>query len=636
LQVVDEEVLTVQCAALVNTYLSLERDQLDRSLALAQCIQQIVQRGGHRLDEGAGSRTALWSNLLSCAFIGRHDTDPECKVVWEATWESALSASGAGTKLSALMQMLPNVLELVRAMCLERSWHRRAQAIRVLRDVISSLPEDIMARELSAIPVQVTGLLRALLGLLPGPIWTGQAAVLEAISELMSKYPSCIEIAGWNGADLANLGVLHGTDSVGGDRVTVAEVTSPGLLQSVLDSLDTAGNTAGAERAVLPEAGEATWRMNLLGWVVVLVHEARRGNKGSGTVHESEYRLAAAHAVSLLPWQRVCATPAGVRLFLTVLPLLFRQCGIPPFGVIQSTAADAVPASDSATKAETNRRNKRTLGNAALFGVRYGASKESAPRARTAPRAASADILELIPDNSVVMGSDAGPQQNLEASVPDDANASDERAAQTEEEQDMDVEVGADRDFPAGGEASPVAMEGTTPTGPASSEATPTAPNVEYTHKHPPVYFLSFLDALTRAWPTAKVPLDGSTQDALTGYAAHVLSWADIVTHSEVWSVRRAALQLLGTLCSAGHVPGGDSARVLTVIEAGIQEAKYAKVRVEALRTLMAVLQSPLRSAIDADATLKDRVREVIRTASADSQPTILEAVAKVQNVWLS
>jgi hypothetical protein len=632
---VDEEVLTVECAALVNTYLSLERDKLDRSLALAQCIQQIVQRGGHRLDEGAGSRTALWSNLLSCAFIGRHDTDPECKVVWEATWESALSASGAGTKLSALMQMLPNVLELVRAMCLERSWHRRAQAIRVLRDVISSLPEDIMARELSAIPAQVTGLLRALLGLLPGPIWTGQAAVLEAISELMSKYPSCIEIAGWNGADLANLVVLHGTDSVGGDRVTVAEVTSPGLLQRVLDSLDTTGNTAGAERAVLPEAGEATWRMNLLGWAVVLVHEARRGNKGSGTVHESEYRLAAAHAVSLLPWQRVCATQAGVRLFLTVLPLLFRQCGIPPFGVVQSTVADAVPANENATKAENNRRNKRTLGNAALFGVRYGTSKESAPRARTAPRAASADILEPIPDNSVVMGSGAMPQQNLEpSSVLDDANA--DGAAHTEEEQDMDVEVGADRDSPEGGEASPAAMEEPTPTGPASAEATPTAPSVEYTHKHPPVYFLSFLDALTRAWPTAKVPLDGTTQDVLIVYAAHVLSWADIVMHSEVWSVRRAALQLLGTLCGAGHVPGIASARVLAVIEAGIQEAKYAKVRVEALRTLMAVLQSPLRSAIDADATLKGRVREVIRTASADSQPTILEAVAKVQNVWLS
>jgi hypothetical protein len=158
---------------------------------------------------------------------------------------------------------------------------------------------------------------------------------------------------------------------------------------------------------------------------------------------------------------------------------------------------------------------------------------------------------------------------------------------------------------------------------------------VEFTHKHQPVYFLSYLHALTQGWPKLGTLTDASSETALMTCAGHILTWAETVMRTEVWSIRRAALQLVGVLAAAGHLPAEHAPRILGVIEAGIQEQKYAKVRVEALRSLALVLQSPLRACVDGDAELKSRVREVVRSASTDSQPTILEAVAKVQNIWL-
>jgi hypothetical protein len=165
----------------------------------------------------------------------------------------------------------------------------------------------------------------------------------------------------------------------------------------------------------------------------------------------------------------------------------------------------------------------------------------------------------------------------------------------------------------------------------ASTERT----SVEYTHKHQPVYFLSYLHTITQAWPKLGTVADAHCEAALMACAGNVLSWAEVVMLTEVWSVRRAAVQLVGVLAAAGHLPAEQTPRVLGVIEAGIQEQKYAKVRVEALRGLALVLLSPLRACVDEDAELKSRVREVVRSASTDSQPTILEAVAKVQNIWL-
>ena len=629
---VDEEVLTEECAVLVDRYIFLERDQLDQSLVLAQCIQQIVQKGGQRLDEGIGSRMVMWNRILSCAFLGSHERDPECKAVWEATWEAALSASGAGTKLSALLRTFPTVVGMVHSMCKELSWYRRVQAVEVLREVIGVVPDAILVDQLRKIPQQTHALLRTLLSLIPGPVWGGQSAVLEAISEIVCK---CEPFLTFTPSSCNETLVLEGSSEEMESELRVANLTSDGLMSAILS--DMAPSLSGTE--AVTEKREL-WSLHFLGWVLVLVHESRRGSRSSGNLLEAEYRMAAARALSLLPWQRLCATMAGQNIFHRLLPILLKQSGIPPFGVPLSASDNSAGAGTDSTvdAGKSNRRsNKRTLGSAALFGVRYQQqpSKESATaeRARTTtatiatvPDAGTASSSPVLTTDEIVV---AGTEEEEEAVAGEEMDVQDEMEAETSAAAMVVVEKEA------------------------VEEAAPQSGGyVEVTHKHQPVYYLSYLDCLVRAWPKrSSVALPPGQHNHCYGdvmgnssglerYAGFVLDWAESVMGTQVWSIRRTAVQLLGTISSSGYFPEDISslARLLGVLEAGIQESKYAKVRVEALRSLALILQSssPLRTGIDRDEALRSRVREIIRTASADSQPTILEAVAKVQNVWFA
>lgn len=157
---------------------------------------------------------------------------------------------------------------------------------------------------------------------------------------------------------------------------------------------------------------------------------------------------------------------------------------------------------------------------------------------------------------------------------------------------------------------------------------------VEYEHKHPPVYHIYYLECLLRGWPRG--PSTVPAEEALLSEGLqHVLAWAELCMHTAVWSVRKTAVQLVGVLCSVRTVTAVQCESALLVIELAIAEQKFVKVRVEALKSLASLLQSANRVTIDASEELKGRIRELIRTASTDSQPTILEAVSKVQNLWL-
>jgi hypothetical protein len=611
-QVVDEDVLTAECGALVDRYMSLNSSQLSQSVVLAQCIQQIVQRGAQRLDDSRVSRSSMWDNLLCCALVGSHDSDVECKTVWEGTLDAALTASGAGTKVSAILRTLPLVLDAVRRMCLELSWLRRAQAVRLLRDVIGCVPAGSLIAGLRTHDAQVTALLQSLLQLIPGPIWGEQASVLEAVSELMSKCHTFVEFGcAPTGADLANLPVCQ---SGAGTKIVVADLCGGGLLNNIVSSMampssNSITNTPYLDLSTGP-------KLHFQGWVVVLVHESRRGAKTDSNVAETEYRIAAARALSLLPWQHLCASTDGVDTLHSLLPVLCKQAGIPPYGVLPSASPAAADTgnADAAAKQEGSRRNKRTLGNDALFGVRYDTKQ-----AKDVSTAAKSNRSSSTPTAQV--------EDALQALAP---------AAATDEPMAVEAEDASDaqthRTDPAGEE-----VPGNETGEVAMAVDASTSSYVEFTHKHPPVYYLSYLESLCRAWPKLDAePPSSHLRDTFVECAEHILAWAEIIMRAEVWSVRRAAVQLLGVVTVAGHLATPNAPRLLGIVELAMGEQKYAKLRVEALRTLALILQSPLRVVVSEDTVLTERVRSVIRTASTDSQPTILEAVSKVQNVWFA
>ncbi|KAJ1432761.1 hypothetical protein B484DRAFT_478556 [Ochromonadaceae sp. CCMP2298] len=716
-KIVDADVLSSECDMLLQRYAVLELDQLEHSALLAQCIQMLVQKGGSRMDEDASygassshgaskcSQGSLWRRVLCFALLGSHDCDDESRALWTTTLQDALTSSGAGTKLGALVRMgggsggiLPEVLDLILATLLQRSWRRRVQAVQVLREVVELLPADTLAPLVGpggACSQRMGLLLRALLQSLPGPVWGGQGCVLEVVGQVLSK---C----------LAHLD-LHRTASS-------TDATSAGVLWIDWGQVEVAGGAEGAEAnlslglgelvslphtsfllksAGLPPVTAPTvpvcdvavglgWSVSFFGWAVLLVHESRRRRRGTGAsipagdssaeggsssrsgglgagagedASGEEYRLAAARALSLLPWRLLAnpTTPATapttattgspLRTFEMLLPLLCKQAGVAPYAKTWTgeTEADTGAAGVGGGVGDVGRirASKRALGlgSAAMFGSRYQAQPTA--RARTSVRRV-----------------DPAPSAQTEAQTEAEVEA--ERAepmvvVQTAEGTDIAVAV-AETGEDAGALSGEDLYE-------------------DYFVKPPPVYFVYYAESLLGGWPRAVVVQGrglgqglakegGAVQESasppastsastggLSAAAKHLLAWALGVMRSEVWSVRKAAVQLVGALCTASTAAAthddeptttlsllltpAQLEQALGVLGAGMQEQKFTKVRVEALRSLQLLLSGANREALDLNESLKQMVRELIRTASADSHPNILEAVVKVQNAWL-
>ena len=633
----DEEVLASECEQLVRKYSALQRDQLDQSLVLAQCIQQIVQRGGSRLEDGVDNRQELWDRLLSCAYLGSHDSDAESKAVWTATWQETLSASGVGTKLSALMRILPQLLTMVHAVYKELSWHRRLQAVQVLREILDVLPVDALAAQLSQVPEQFTLLLTTLLTSIPGQVWAGQAAVLEVVSELMNRCKSHVSLCPLHLSASADGAVVIPVLQVG-DRITpFAELTGGLLGKHMVEKItsDCAGMTVSDPLISSPPS--SSWSLSFVGWALLLVHESRRGARNNTSVTEAEYRQNAARALSLLPWSLLAASLEGTTTFAQLLPLLCRQSGIPPYAPAALLSLEGgLPgnSAECAVKADS-RPNKRLLGNAALFGVRYRQFNDGTAARKVSTASAAA---ETPTDSGEAVESEPEAESNdmvVEATESDlplddtmyvDDNQSIEATEPLQELTSMVVTSTEDSEGPVSDEVAVLAEEG----------STAAQVYVCYEHKHPPVYHIYYLECLLRGWPKdSSVSSNSSVDSLLKECLQHILDWAQHCMHNAVWSVRKAAVQLVGAVCSARLVHDTQCETALLIVELALNEQKFIKVRGEALKSLALLLQSANRVTIDNNESLKSRVRDLIRNASTDSQPTILEAVSKVQNLWL-
>ena len=705
--------LSAECEALVARYSSLERDQLDQSAVLAQCIQQIVQRAGHRLEDGcddhisksAGteSRVEMWNRILSCAFMGARDGDAESRAVWAATWEEALSASGAGTKLSALLRTLPLLLPMVRTMLGELSWHRRAQAVQVLREIVEVLPADTLTAQLQRLSSESVALLTALLLSIPGQVWGGQAGVLEAVSALMAKckgiisWSTSVDWATSSASPAASIAVLEFSLAAGnsyeneGDPslISLQRLSSDKLMSSIISGMKSAFDStsfAASNGAQEGTSAPRSWSLSIFGWALLLVHESRRASGAA----DAEYRLAAAHALSILPWSAAASsTSDGCAVFHLMLPVLCKQSNIPPYAKatdpstsLASAEATTASASSAAEKQRNEAKggNKRLLGSAALFGVRYRLKDESGHTAssnsskarvrQTVGSAGTADVLATGADSPAHSPMDTADEgAGVAESVQEDCAAMEVGIGVEDNSNSMEVVVAEEQEGVAAESAMLSVGEETGDDSP-SGGTSPAAHDSERL-RHPPAYHIFYIECLLKGWPvvstkssaTAAGPTTESRRETpsehrqhhnqqqqrqhLVECAQHVLAWAQTVMRTEVWALRRAAVQLVGVVSSSSIVRSDSQTAaggavepmdaVLSVLELGIEDQKFVKVREEVLKSLGRVLQAPAqRAAIDGREEWRARVREIIRRASTDSQPTILEAVAKVQNIWLS
>jgi hypothetical protein len=313
----------------------------DGAAAVASCLQAIVGRCSHKLADHD-----VWTLILSVAYVGSFDADEACRTEWASVLSDSLAQSGAGNKTTALQRALAPVLTAIRQCLQDLSWSRREHGLRALQDMLKSV--SVPDRELYPylLPVAET-----LLRLIRPQIWTGQAQVLETLALLVCKCDSALSVSAEESGQQGLL-VRSGQTVLALDDVPAAtelgiNTTTTTTTATDLDRLAfAAGTGAGAEKG---------WCLGAEALLALLLKEAGRGEKA--------YRLAAAIAISELPWKRLARDAPSVGV--GSLEMFCAVVGVAPY---------AAPITDSTDS-----------GSAEVTGVNRGPTEQQKIRALTRP-----------------------------------------------------------------------------------------------------------------------------------------------------------------------------------------------------------------------------------------------------------
>jgi hypothetical protein len=647
LQVVDEDHLAAECMSLITRYLKLERDQYDQSLVLARCIQQIVRNGSRST---GNYPPELWNSILTCSFAGSHDYNSESKEVWQLIGQEALTASGVGSKVAGTVRVFPQLLEAVSALLKDLSWNRRIQGVSLFRDVLETLPSS----QLTALVVHTTNdsllanVVFHLLQLIPGRIWTGQSSVLEALSDVLTKCKWIIS-----------------QDVCSANNPVVFEATVPDIfpgyeplyLKSFVDSEhhrrrylqhDHHDVTSAAlnQQAILPvesfseDSRQHQWQLSFFGCALLFIHETQRGSSSSSQMEATDYSLCAAKALNNFPWGSISKIA-----FVHLVALLCRYAEVEPYcSRRRSFDTDGSSASGGGLKHEVRiivpssvGRHKRTLRNEALFGIRYKLGKDGTTTATTTTTTSISTTSSNSNDSPQVQ------QRNRSEEVVSD---NDDDA--TPPAADVDIVMMTD-DAPSVEESSEAfliaAADSENETSneelvdAASSIVDSSSPVEVRPVLRVPAFRVLFLESIARGWPTASPPSPAIDQfdQLLSSIAQNIVVHAQriVAIQSEVWSIRRTLISVVGVIANRVPLDLDVLNVVLLICEMGCDESKFVKIKVEALKSLAMLLEGTNRLALDGDASCGQRVRAVVRKSSLDSNASVLEAVASVQNIWL-
>jgi hypothetical protein len=534
---------------MISRYKACSGQDTDLALAIASCAQQVVKKAGDRLRD-----PDIISNLLSTAYIGSCDPDAATKALWTETFAVALETTGVGSKISALRRSTLPLTRGILELSLSMSWDRRKQAIAIVNDLLASLPWSALDECFAKIIVGLLCNLRA-------TAWQGQELVLECLSNILSKAEKHFQFD--NDHKDKAISILLSNQSMFEVNLTDVEEfqsKTSGELQDKLRELlqlDKSDNVLCSSH----------WSISPTAYIKLFLYEIERT--------EADYRFCAARALSIFPWDKVNDDPA---IFNNLLRKVIDVGKLQHKPRAQSSlspplAPVSVPVKSSPAPAKT------TMGNAALFGNRYGPSK---PPSRPLKRTAPIQLTKPSPPSS------------------SGANVTGERNGET-------TEV-----------VSP----------PAVSLSTNTIAG--RTSNMDPAFRMFLIDSLSAAWPSSTTLSDPSSMEIVPS----LLLWIEDCIQEEVWSVRRSSVALLGNILNKTAMSEQQLHTILSVLYKSFQEPKFVKVKLAVLDALEKSIQGENRVLIQRVGM--DELRTIVRQATTDSQPSVLEAAAKLQHSLLN
>ncbi|KAK9810293.1 hypothetical protein WJX72_008148 [[Myrmecia] bisecta] len=127
------------------------------------------------------------SQAMPLAFVAASDEDADVAALWKEVWEDSTSSQAAALRL-----YMADLVPLVTAGLASQQWGRKRSSAKAI----------VALAEAGADAVQphAAGLATALLQELPGRLWEGKEAVLEALAALCKAAPAQIDAAGGPGS----------------------------------------------------------------------------------------------------------------------------------------------------------------------------------------------------------------------------------------------------------------------------------------------------------------------------------------------------------------------------------------------------------------------------------------------------
>lgn len=450
-------------------------------------------------------------------------------------------------------------------------------------------------------------LIYTLLLLIPGKVWEGQSFVLEVLSDVFNK---CRDYVCWSSS-------IHSIESIDSlVPVFDANINNDHLkLENIVDFQpnkykyrmdDHSGLLIAASKDpynISDNKVNLLWQVHFMGWFMVLVSECQRISAGT------EYTLVASRALNSLPWQYLSNLDQGALVYLQILPLLCKYAGISIYKTIPISSKTValtmkpVIANSYKLKIDINGKNKRLLGNDALFGgaMRYKVGKEEGYISTQTLKSTHQQPQQhlLSNQNAAVANNNVIDPIQLEFAESNVDQRSNVKLASL----DSDLQQMEETRFPA--------------------------------------FKCFFVESIVKGWPRIamisylKANVEHS-ENTLLYIGSNSIAWSyKMLIECEIWSLKKAAILLVGTISSSLMLSVSDLSQVISILELTIEETKFVKVRVEALKSIALLLKGPNLQQLNDDESFSQRIREIIKTTSSDHQPTVLEAVSKIQNLWL-
>lgn len=657
-----------------------------QELAIIICIQQIIVKAGDRIQlihtkapstsspspsssvvvagsaggkglKNLSSSMLLWYLLIgisyACSFNPNNHSDAvnpaanttggyqginaeqlEISQIMLSIYTKSLECSGIGNKLSSIEKTFPIINWMMIYYFNHFSWEKRKQGIQMMKDIFfyqnlsttattSSSSSSSSSSNIDYRSQEFLYLVMSLFSLLPGAIWQGQDMLLEAIGFLIARLPvEFFSFEARSAQEIENCVLeLTNPSTTSSSSSLVDPSTFPFSLQKMLSttappeissssdlasptpqlavnphmesfkqlrekllfySLDelTASVTsltglATSSRASSADSPAIQWKINLNALISLLLHEMKRG--------DANYRLIAAQTLAALPWKEIAQRNASV--YWTHFPTLLHiaELDLPPLPTIPLPSSSETSKSEEAKKTAAKEEAKKSSApankQAFFFGSRYG----------SAPAAAKAPTRQIRPPPSSAANSSNSNNNNNNNSSNPSANSS-------------------------------------SSTEPAKKKMRTSSSSL------PPALRMHVIEALSKGWTSSQTlpgPADNTT--TTTTPLSLILSNLADFYEEEVWSLKRSYLRLLAAIGEQSSLSSEQLAQVVQVMEKSQEETKFTQLKLAGLECLQSLLLGVNQVALKE--SFSEKIAAMVRRASTDPQPLVLESVAKLRNL---